>query len=620
MSDEFKTSFLTYYIRSLGERTREEKSGTKFGFDWVIYNLGLAAGWTPQRLPFLRAGASETSTTKTEPEFGIDLAFLSQDRKSLYIFVLKDEILNNRHWGDNGFGIDLRNAASPDLRGADTTAVESVAVILAYNKDEDRAGVTLFENLARAMGTRIGDSVTLTFERWNLTTIVEKVQTFLLTPSLLPQKFFSHFSYICAQFADFRHGSDQWTNQLVPNWRRFLQELFAAKSDERCVRLLPVALLILQEHGKGNATAETAWIDLIEWGMLSAWETAAKSTNNNLKSAVLQIWIDFYLKEIERYYGYHSQDLSVRFSLDKPHSGSFVDAIASAVVAHWHAARIGILGVSYLESLPDKTPEQQEKKREALLSASNCMTGLLNGNPSAMRPLIDLHQIELFLTWTTLSQIGREDDVFNWLKTLTDRLLMRRTGHGQLPFIEGHNSLDLVFEYVATGEKPYGFCDTSSVYLMCLMELICSLPPDRCDPLLSTVYNRLVLAQTDDGESLGKFEPIDLMLWIPSLDWGDRVLNKSLSGEGECATVHFGTFGPKSPMSGTELRSGIQRLVAETRAKRPFKYPDGLPPSVVILGCLKHRSPLPPEIWRQMIFSSHSEGETPVAETTDSNA
>jgi len=99
MTNDQQTSFLTYYIRSLAERTRVEKSGTKFGFDWVIYNIALAADWTPHRLPFLRGGGAEFSTTKTEPEYGIDLAFLSSDRQQLFIFVLKDEVLNNQNWG-----------------------------------------------------------------------------------------------------------------------------------------------------------------------------------------------------------------------------------------------------------------------------------------------------------------------------------------------------------------------------------------------------------------------------------------------------------------------------------------------------------------------------------------
>jgi hypothetical protein len=33
-----------------------------------------------------------------------------------------------------------------------------------------------------------------------------------------------------------------------------------------------------------------------------------------------------------------------------------------------------------------------------------------------------------------------------------------------------------------------------------------------------------------------------------------------------------------------------------------FKFPEGLPLSVIILACLKHRSPLPPEFWRLSIF------------------
>ncbi|MCA9035677.1 MAG: hypothetical protein KDA91_11135 [Planctomycetaceae bacterium] len=602
MSADAKTSFLTFYIQSLGERTREERRGTKFGFDWIIYNLGLSEGWTPHRLPFLRSGPDETSTTKTEPEFGVDLAFLSQDRKKLRIFALKDEVLNNRNWGNHSFDIDLRNASTPDLSGAELADVESVEVILAYNKDEDDTGVRLFENLTKGLGTTVGDDVRLSFGRWNLTTIVEKVENHLLTPALLPQKFFSHFSYICAQFADFRHGSDEWTNQLIPNWRRFLEELLSEKADERCVRLLPVALLILRVHGEGNPTNETALIDLTEWGMLAAWEIARTTDKKPVAKAVANIWVSFYLTELERYYDTHSADLAVRFSLDKPSSGGFIDAVASAVLAHWHVARIGVLGISYAESLPAATDEDKHSRTEALVTVSNWLIGLLNGNPSALRPIIDLHQIELFLTWGTLMQVGREQDVFGWLTLLVNRLTMRRSGLGQLPFIEGHNSVDLAFEFAATGERPHEFCDSSSVYLMCLLELICMLPPDPRDALLESTYRRLVLALTDEGEQMRDCKPIDLMSWIPPNDWGDRVLKKSLADEGECATIHFGKLGGEGPKSGSEIVAEINVLVSETRSKRAFKYPSGLPLSVIVLGCLKHRSPLPPELWRRSIF------------------
>src|SRR4051794_1048834 len=98
MSPDVRTSFLTYYVRSLAERTRAEKASTKFGFDWIIYNLALAENLTPYRFPFIRSGANAISKTKTEAEFGIDSSFLSPDRKTLTIFVLKDEVLSNSNW------------------------------------------------------------------------------------------------------------------------------------------------------------------------------------------------------------------------------------------------------------------------------------------------------------------------------------------------------------------------------------------------------------------------------------------------------------------------------------------------------------------------------------------
>lgn len=607
MNSDSKTSFLTYYIQSLGERTREEKKrGTTFGFDWIIYNLGLVEGWTPHRLPFIRSGPDETSKTKTEAEFGIDLAFVSPDRKNLRIFCLKDEVLNNGNWGKHSFDIDLRNASTPDLSGRGLHEIEAVEVILAYNKDEDDTGIRLFENLATGLGTKVRDDVELSFSRWNLTRIVEEVEAHLLTPALLPQKFFSHFSYICAQFADFRHGSDEWMNQLIPNWQRFLDELLSEKADERCVRLLPVALLILREYGKDNPSSKTALIDLTEWGMLASWEVARKTTKVGVSKAVANIWVSYYLTELERYNDTHGDDLTVRSSLDGPGANGYIGAVASAVLAHWHVARIGILSVSYYESLPAKTAEEREARTNAMVASSDVLVGLLNGNPSALRPLIDLHQIELFLTWGTLMQVGRENDVFNWLTTLINRLSMRRSGLVQLPFIEGYNSLELVFEFAATGERPYEYCDSSSVYLLCLLELICGFPPDKRNRLLEIAYRRLVLTRTDD-EPMDNCEPIDLMLWIPPEDWGERVLNKSLSNEGECVTIHFGKLGEGNITTGEEIYSEITKLVSETRKKRKFRYPDNVPFAVIILACLKHRSPLPPEAWRQSNFRQQGE-------------
>jgi hypothetical protein len=245
MTTDTIISFLTYYIRCLAERTRKEEKGTKYGFDWIIYNLGLALGWKPVRLPWLRAGDDDISKPKTEEEFGIDLSFLRENAESLVIFVLKDEVLSYKNWTKESFDTDFRRAANVNLSAAGMENVKRVEIILAYNKDEEQAGVTSFDNAVQALGTRIGDHVTLAFNRWNLTEVTERVRQHLLTPSLVPQHLFGQFSYLCAQVGDFTHGSDEWLNQLVPHWRRFLAHLIDPV-DVRMLRLIPVTLVILR--------------------------------------------------------------------------------------------------------------------------------------------------------------------------------------------------------------------------------------------------------------------------------------------------------------------------------------------------------------------------------------
>jgi hypothetical protein len=311
----------------------------------------------------------------------------------------------------------------------------------------------------------------------------------------LGKSFFSHFGYICSQFGDFRHGSDEWTKQLVPNWLRFLEDLLKENADERSVRLLPVALIILREHGNNNSSAETGWIDLSEWAMLAAWRVHQATEKNSIKDAVFQMWVGFYLVEMDRFYQQHSGELAVEHSLETRGAGNYIDSVAAAVVAFWHIARLGILGMSYAELLQASDDEQKKVKSDALKRVANWLVSLLNANPAANRPLLDLHHIELFLIWRTLWQLHRTEDIFKWLHALRSNLLVRRAGTVPIPFIEGGNSLDLVFEHVATGEKPPEFSDQSSLLVLSILEFCFGLEPAKRNELLAAYYQQIVLGQ-----------------------------------------------------------------------------------------------------------------------------
>jgi hypothetical protein len=600
MSPDVITSFLTYYIRSLAERTRKEKTSVKFGFDWIIYNLALADDLTPHRLPFFRGGPTEISKTKTEAEFGIDASFLSADRQVLTLFVLKDEALCNSTWTANNFDTDLRNAAAPDLAPPEFKEVREVKIVLAYNKDEDQTGIQHFKNLTRALEGTIAGNVDLTFERWNLTTLVEKVRTKLLTPSLLPQSFFSQFAYICSQFGDFRHGSDEWTNQLVPNWRRFLDDLLKSNDIERSVHLIPVVLIILREHAGSNLSAETGWIDLAEWAMIALWQQSQTTPKAPIQKTVRQMWVNFYLAELERFYQKHATVLATEHSIATLEAGGYVDAVAAALIAFWHIGRLGIMSMSFSELLPAIEEGQKRAKHEALTQVANQLISILNANPAAKRPLLDLHHIELFLIWRALWQLDHNQYIYRWLHDLLFNLWARRSGTIPLPFIEGRNSIELVFEQVATGDKPPEFCDQSSFLVLCLLELCFSLEPARRNELLLLYYRQIVLGQRPDGQQMKNCQPIDLMGWSPPEDWPGKVLAKSLADEGESQTLDLFNVPPSA--DGGALADEIEAFVRQSRTLRKTGVPDGLWGSVIVLACLKHRSPLPAEFWRRSIF------------------
>lgn len=599
MTPDTITSFLTYYIRSLAERTRKETAGAKYGIDWIIYNLGLALDWKPVRLPWVRAGVGELSKTKTEAEFGVDFSFLRNSDETLVIFALKDEVLSYKNWIAESFDSDLRRAATTDLTAAGLEKVKEVVVILAYNKDEDQAGIDSFDQTVRALGTRIGDRATLRFERWNLTEITAQVKAHLLTPSLLPQNFYAQFSYICAQVGDFVHGSDEWLNQLVPNWRRFLSSLVRHPMDERLLRLLPVTLVILRAHGTQPSSA-TGWLDLAEWAMLAAWDAAQKSTNQRLRLVVSEMWTDLYVEELERFYTANAAVAAAEHGLETRCTGTSLDAIARAFVGFWHTGRLGLLAMALQEQMVGRDEAERPPFAARIHAAVGTLTAILSGNPSTMRPVLDLQHIELFLVWRALWVTQRTGDMERWLGDLQQRLLMRRFDKASVPFILGTNSWEIAFERAADERAASYVGDHSSYLLLMVLELCCVLPVDQRDDLLRQYFLRIIRCVDDDGAQLFNKVPIDLMGWAPPADWESRILTERVS-QGVSIVVNFAE---DLAQRDAGIAEQIRPFVDATRAAYPFRPSGDIPISALVLACLKHQSPVPAELWRELVFRS----------------
>lgn len=597
MSSNSLNIFLTNYIVSLAERTRNEKKGIRIGFDWIIYNLALANDWIPIRLPFFRQQNELAGKTKTEAEFGIDMYFLLPNKEEVIIFVLKDEELNNKNWTKHNFDSDLRMASAPDLSSKEYSTVKAVKVILTYNKDEDATGIELFDRLTASLGTRIGNDITLSFDRWNLSRIVEEVKSKLISPGLLPQHLSILFSYACSQVADFTFGSVEWEKQLIPNWKHFLTILLSEPVDERKLRLLPVSLLILYQFRKKSSDSYPGWIDLIEWGMLSLWRCYGSLNNRKLKKIVVEIWLQLYVVELERYFVEISPVLISEHGFHTSRKGVGLVPINDAYIAYWHIGRLGILTLAPQHFIDDSNDQGKGTKANWVNRSADWLIKCLQMNPATLRPLLDLNHIELFLIWLILWQRGRQDEIYYWLSELESRLLVRRVKKANLPFIEGRNRMDLVAEYAATSEKPPEFTDNSSYLILMILELCFSLENRDRDELLNRYYKRIVQGIGDDGKPLSEFE-IDLIGWAPPEDWYKRILNESVTSGIAITTNNFHEI----PNENRPLAEKIVEFVKQSREKFPFEILLDVPPAVFILACIKYRCPLPPEFWRGMIF------------------
>lgn len=606
MNPEHVKSFVTYYLQNLAERTRREKAGTKWGIDWITYNIGLARFGKPVRLPFLRQGTGGFPKSKTEAEFGVDVAFVSEDGTELVVFVLKDEPLTNSTWTANDFDRDLRMAITPDLSGDGLGHVKTVTVVLAYNKDDHQNGILAYDRFVAAAPSKVGDQAELRFARWNLSELVEQTIRYLFSPSIVPERFFGQLSYIAAQVADFIHGSDKWEQQLIPNWKRFLSDVLTETDGTRGPELIPVALIILREHADQNPSRETGWIDLIEWAAIALWRTDTSRNDSAFHTAVLRFWEEFYVPELERFYRANMPSLSVEHSIDQLAVATSVGAVAAAQVAYWHLARLGLLSVSLTESR-DSSVAPGEDVGQGVQEIANWLVMLVNANESVLRPVLDVEHIQVFLMFEMLRNAGRISEMATVIGVLERKLYLRRVSDGGLPFIDGANSLDNVFEQVATAPAEPLITVESSYFVLALLEMCCAFDQSIRDDLLGRIHRHLVLGAMDAGDP-GDRKPLDLVSWIPPHDWAQQVLSGAVR-DGEGVAVH--RFGDTRDLPGSEVFAGLQRTVAEMRRVDEFSVPEAIPLGALILAALRHRSPLPPELWRRIAFPVGQQASPP---------
>ncbi|GAB1487974.1 hypothetical protein MASR2M8_04170 [Opitutaceae bacterium] len=605
MKTETIKTFLRQYVASLKEETRRTKDGDRFGFDYLIEQLGRAENWLLHRTPsHPPEGNSNLPQPKKEEEHGVDFGFLTLDQRELIIFVLKDEKLTYKNFDKHDFRTDLSRASAPDLKQPELSGVTSVRVILAYNKSEEGKGVDEFDHLVQKLGATAGRA-TLRFERWNLDRLVDEFHAKIFSPALLPPNFFRKFTYLCLQVEDFTHGSGQWEEVLIPDWREFLK-LVLADASLRSVWLVAVALAVMKEHGKNEPAFPTGWIDLVEWAILALWEATLRADDKKIVPAVISIWMESYVGDLEKFYLQHAPSLALEDSLSLSTDVAF-EAAAESYLAFWHLARIGLVwqGLALL-NIPEDKPERAAFE-EGLNRMAGWIVGFYGANAGALRPVLDSHHIELFLVWSVFYGTGRQKDLVDWIKALSTRLLLRRREGGPLRVLSTENSWDSVFETIVEGKpltKSYG----RTSYLMLMLEEFCLMFPSPLrEQLLNPIHEYLVLGVDSKGASLKYPEEVELASWAPPEDWEKLILTGNLNevdDRGVCITT--GNFVRYPNQKEIGIGDRLLDFIKQSREMYPLKRKTNVPLPVLLLACVKFRIPVPPEFWRSAIFGPAS--------------
>ena len=442
----------------------------------------------------------------------------------------------------------------------------------------------------------MGDNATLSFERWNLTTITELVKANLLTPSLLPENLFRRFTYICQQFEEFDASSRYWNDLLIPDWKKFLnlvfQDMAQSRGIERCLRLLPVLLIILQEHAKRDndqshsSGSITGWLDLMEWAVLAAW-TATKNCPEKMQKRFASLFTDivlkFYFDSLHSFYDKNNKHLAVRDSLTR--GDGLIDDAAGSYLAYWHLGRMGLCAMMIHEFLLAVTEKNQATIREELEKCCNSIEDFIKGNPSCLRPVLDIQHIEIFLIWHALASTGRHDSFQNWMIELLNRLTVRQRGLCDTPWPSSSNSWELLFEELAEETPPTN--KEPSYLLLMLTELCFLMPSTKEESLISErIIPMIKPTQEQETENITK---IDLTGWEPPVGWFDEILEGPNTG-GVGISVELNADNPEA---------SIQAYIKQTEIPKDFFKNAIGSPSTYILACLKHQSPIPSWFWRR---------------------
>ncbi|HEX5153630.1 MAG TPA: hypothetical protein VFW07_19410 [Parafilimonas sp.] len=444
--------FVQEYLSSL-----KEDSELDHLFPLLLRSMGYKIVRTPKE-------------AKGQNQYGKDVIAIGPDETGIVYkwyfelkgYVDKDITEENFHKKD-GILESLREAKFVDYEDLSIPKLQELPtkIVLVHNGIVKPNFLLTFNGFIKK---ELGDC---NFERWDIYKLSELFSTYLfgeylltdLQSNLLLKKTFAFWDI---EDYDFKHFKElialQFTNN-TKNSGRSLKKLFAA------IGLLNTLIFhYSKENGNLNPAKECS-----KYLVITTWHWILKSNLAKRKAVIHE-----FKKILKGHYDIMNEYFKKTFEVAKipnglyADNGGFFEKIGYPIRCFEYLSDIVYYCRLRICLFPGKGDINLINKQKDYLIE------LVENNNGFYRPILDNNSIpiiQLFIFFADKKSLRKKDVEFihSYIFQIVQNLKIEKIRHHILP--ELHNNTELVIEAVALGERPEGYCDSSSILIAILLEL-----------------------------------------------------------------------------------------------------------------------------------------------------
>lgn len=394
---------VSQYIRTLKERNE---------LDRLLPNLILSMGIVPLFTP-------QTGTR----QYGVDIAAVGIDPEDLtsklFLFVVKQKDLGRNEWdsGPQSIRQSLNDIIDVYIKNCVQHKHKKLPIKIILTTSGD-----LKEEVNQNWAGYISGNTAYEFDFWGADKLSTLVGNYMLNENIFNDKLQSYLRKSLSLIKENDYSREDYHSLLMnlmhlsPNGET--TSVLNKKDLENALRTSYLASSILSSWALHDGNAKQA-LFVSERFILWAWH---RINLEKKPDAFFTIFVDFlksyisttceYISKLQPYF--HTQHAVSLYS----HETALVNITVFEQIGI--VSTIGLAALLLVSKIHDENESRELVKYIEVIA--DCLTSLIDNNPSSGSPRLDGNVIDITLCFIFLKNVRRNDFLENWLKTLVSRI------------------------------------------------------------------------------------------------------------------------------------------------------------------------------------------------------